>query len=326
VATVNRPLGPAVAALAAALFALGAPSGASAQAATIRMVTYNAHWGEQIDARTGHWTKKVDLGRIAAGIRRTGAEVAMLQELQVYRVPGRGVVSQAHELARLLGWTRGGVSRHAFFHASLPVTVWCRRESGEQVVRWIHGRPGRCLEHGNAILSKRPLRFVRFVDLWRTAAQDIYGAVEGRGAILAGISVNGRELQLATAHLGRSPAVGTCQLRDVLRELGGLSPLVFAGDFNMEVGTETPNPHCSGVPPRPLEQLSALGFTHGEPGGRTYPAHRRLEAIDHFFTSPGVTAEDVRPVPNCRGGTCASDHRPLRATITLPRAAGASRP
>jgi endonuclease/exonuclease/phosphatase family metal-dependent hydrolase len=236
------------------------------------------------------------------------------------------VINEARELARLLGWTRGGVGRHAFFHASLPVTVWCRRESGEQVVRWIYGRPGRCLEHGNAILSKRPLRFARSVDLWRTAAQDMYGAVEGRGAILAGITVNGRELQLATAHLGRSAAVGACQLRDLLTELGGRSPLVFAGDFNMEVGTETAGERCSGVPPRPLDQLGALGFTHGEPGGRTYPAHRRLEAIDHFFTSSGVVAEDVRPVPNCREGRCSSDHRPLAATIRLPRVAGASRP
>jgi endonuclease/exonuclease/phosphatase family metal-dependent hydrolase len=309
-----------------ALLVLAAPGGASAQGVPIPMVTYNTHWGEQVDARTGHWTRKVDLGRIAADIRRTGAEVAMLQELQTYRVRGRGVINEARELARLLGWTRGGVGRHAFFQASLPVTVWCRRVSGERVVRWIDGRPGRCLEHGNAILSERPLRFARFVDLWRAAAQDMYGAVEGRGAILAGIRVNGQELQLATAHLGRSPVVATCQLRDLLTELAGLSPLVLAGDFNMEVGTQTATARCSGVPPRPLDQFAALGFTHGEPGGRTFPAHRRLEAINHFFTSPGVVAEDVRPVPNCRGGRCSSDHRPLAATIRLPRAAGASRP
>ena len=303
--------------LAVALPALLAPAGASGQGAPIPMVSYNAHWGEQVDARTGRWTGKLDLARIANDIRRTGAEVAMLQELHTYRVRGRGVVNEARELAKLLRWTSGGVGRHAYFHGSSPVAIWCRRTSGRRVVKWIYGRPGRCLEHGNAILSKRPLRFARFIDLFRPAATDIYGAAEGRGAILAGISVGGQTLELATAHLAREPVVSTCQLRDVLTQLGGRSPLVVAGDFNLEVGTETLNPRCGGVPPRPLEQLAALSFTHGEPGGRTYPAHRPREAIDHFFTSPGVIAEGVRPVSNCRGSRCSSDHRPLAATVTL---------
>ena len=322
---VERRAQAAVAVL-AAVSALGATPVAPAQGASIRMVTYNAHWGEQIDARTGRWTGKLDLGRIAADIRRTGAEVAMLQELQTYRVRGRGVVNEARELAKLLGWTRGGVGRHALFQGSFPVTVWCRSVGGQPVVKWIYGRPGRCLQHGNAILSKRPLRFAGLVDLWRTADRDIYGAVEGRGAVVAGIRLNGRELLLATAHLGRSPAVGTCQLRDLLTQLTGRTPLVLAGDFNMEVGTQTATARCSGVPPRPLDQLAALGFTHSEPGGRTYPAHRPGEAIDHFFTSSGVVATSVRPVSNCRDGRCSSDHRPLAARVTLPPVAGANRP
>ena len=303
--------------LAAALCALAVPGGAAAQGAPIPMVTYNAHWGEQVDARTGRWTGKLDLGRIAADIRRTGAEVAMLQELQTYRVRGRGTVNEARDLARLLGWTSGGVARHAYFHGSAPVAIWCKRKTGRRVVKWIYGRPGRCQQHGNAILSKRPLLFARFMDLWRPAARDIYGATEGRGAILAGIRVDGQELQLATAHLAREPVVSTCQLRDLLAGLSGRSPLVLAGDFNLEVGTETLNPHCDGVPPRPLDQLAALAFAHGEPGGRTYPAHRPREAIDHFFANAGVLVEGVRPLSNCRGGRCSSDHRPLAATVTL---------
>lgn len=306
-----------VAVLTVALCALGAPAGASAQqGAPIPMVTYNAHWGEQVDARTGRWTGKLDLRRIAADIRRTGAEVAMLQELHTYRVRGR-ILNEARVLAKLLGWTGGGVGRHAYFHGSAPIAIWCRRMSGARVVKWINGSPGRCQQHGNAILSRRPLLSARFMDLWRPAARDIYGATEGRGGILARIRVNGQELELATAHLAREPVVGTCQLRDLLTQLSGRSPLVLAGDFNMEVGTETASAHCSGVPPRPLDQLAALGFTHGEPGGRTYPAHRPREAIDHFFASPGVVAEGVRPQTNCRGGRCSSDHRPLAASVTL---------
>ena len=313
---VDRRRRPAVAALVAALCALAAPSGASAQGAPIPMVTYNAHWGEQVDARTGRWTGKLDLARIAADIRRSGAEVAMLQELHTYRVGGR-IVNEARDLAKLLRWTGGGVARHAYFHGSVPVAIWCRRKTGQRVVKWIYGRPGRCQQHGNAILSKRPLVSPRFMDLWKPAARDIYGATEGRGGILAGINVNGQRLELATAHLAREPVVATCQLRDLLTQLSGRSPLVLAGDFNMEVGTETASAHCSGVPPRPLDQLAALGFAHGGPGGRTYPAHRPREAIDHFFTSSGVVAEGVHPQMNCRGGRCSSDHRPLVATVTL---------
>ncbi len=304
--------------LAVALCALALPSGAAAQA-PIPMVTYNAHWGEQVDARTGRWTGKLDLARIAADIRRSGAEVAMLQELQTYRVRGRGVVNEARDLAKLLRWTSGGVARHAYFHGSAPVAIWCKRKTGRRVVKWIYGRPGRCLEHGNAILTKRPLLSARFVNLFRPAARDLYGAAEGRGAILARIDVNGQNLGLATAHLAREPVVSTCQLRDLLTQLSGRGPLVLAGDFNLEVGTETLSPHCDGVPPRPLDQLAALAFTRGEPGGRTYPAHRPREAIDHYFTSPGVVAEGVRPMSNCRGGRCSSDHRPLAATVSLVR-------
>ena len=54
-----------VAVLAAALCAVASPSGASAQGAPIPMVTYNAHWGEQVDAQTGRWTGKLDLADTA---------------------------------------------------------------------------------------------------------------------------------------------------------------------------------------------------------------------------------------------------------------------
>ena len=282
------------------------------------MVTYNAHWGEEVDSRTGHWTGHLDLGRIAADIRRSGAEVAMLQEIHTYRF-GRRILSEPREIAKLLRWTSGGVRRHVVFHASRPTAIWCRRADGSPKVRFLNGRPGRCREHGNAILSKRPIYSGRFIDLFRPAARDIYGATEGRGALRAAMLVDGRQLWLSTTHLARESSVGTCQLRDLLPQLTGLGSLVLAGDFNMQTDTQTATPRCDGVPPRPLDQPAAAGLVHGEPGGRTYPAHRPREAIDHFFVSPDLRAEGVRPLSNCRRGRCSSDHRPLVATVSWLR-------
>ena len=302
-------------ALAAGLCFAAAATPASAQR-PLTMVTYNAHWGEEIDAGTGRWTGHLDLGRIAADIRRSGAEVAMLQEVHTYRVGSR-IVSEPREIAKLLRWTRGGVRRHMVFHASRPTAIWCRRADGRPKVRFLNGRPGRCREHGNAILSKRPIYSGRFIDLFRPAARDIYGAAEGRGALRAAMLVDGRQLWLATTHLARESVVGTCQLRDLLPQLTGLGSLVFAGDFNMQTDTRTVNPRCDGVPPRPLDQPAALGLVHGGPGGRTYPAHKPREAIDHFFVSPDLGVGGVQPLNNCRRGRCSSDHRPLVGRILL---------
>jgi endonuclease/exonuclease/phosphatase family metal-dependent hydrolase len=306
----------ALAVLAACICLGGGASSASART-VVTMVTYNPHWGEEIDARTGHWTGHLDLRRIAADIRKTGAEVAMLQEVHTYRL-GRRVLSEPREIAKLLGWTRGGVRRHMVFRASRPTAIWCQRADGRPKVKFLNGRPGRCREHGNAILSRRPIYSGRFIDLFRpAAAPDIYGAVEGRGAIRAATLVGGRQLWLATTHLARESSVGTCQLRDLLPQLTGLGSLVLAGDFNMQTDTRTDNPRCDGVPPQPLDQPGAVGLVHGEPGGRTYPAHKPREAIDHFFVSPDLRVEGVRPVNNCRRGRCSSDHRPLVGRVLL---------
>jgi endonuclease/exonuclease/phosphatase family metal-dependent hydrolase len=304
-----------LAVLAAGLCFAAAATSASAQS-PLTMVTYNAHWGEEIDARTGHWTGHLDLGRIAADIRRSGAEVAMLQEVHTYRF-GRRIVSEPREIAKLLGWTRGGVRHHMIFHASRPTAIWCRRADGSPKVRFLNGRPGRCREHGNAILSRRAIYSGEFIDLFRPAARDIYGASEGRGALRAAMLVDGRQLWLATTHLARESVVGTCQLRDLLPQLTGLGSLVLAGDFNMQTDTQTDNPRCDGVPPRPLDQPAMAGLVHGGPGGRTYPAHKPREAIDHFFVSPDLRVEGVQPQSNCRRGRCSSDHRPLVGRILL---------
>jgi endonuclease/exonuclease/phosphatase family metal-dependent hydrolase len=307
----------------ALLWSAAVPGGADAT--SLRAMTYNAHWAEQTSARTGHWTGRLDLARIAKEIRSSGARVVFLQELHTYRV-GHRRLSEANELARMLGWTRGGVRFHAIFRTSKPLAIWCRRATGEAVVKHINGRPARCIGHGNAILSRTSLARGQFLDLFRPDDDlldgDLYGTREGRGALRASLVVDGTSLWLATVHLAREPSVGGCQLRDLLPQLASFRPLVFAGDFNMELTTESQRPRCAGLPVRPLDQVAPSGLVHGEPGGRTYPAYRPVEAIDHFFASPPLILQRVRPQNNCYRGRCSSDHLPLVATISMPPSSG----
>jgi endonuclease/exonuclease/phosphatase family metal-dependent hydrolase len=307
----------------APLLALVAMSTGAARAAATEfpVMSYNVHWAEQTDARTGRWTGRLDLRRVADEVLRSGAHLVALQEVQTYRMRGR-VLSEAHELARLLGWTTGGLRRHVLTHGSEPVAVWCRRNDGASVVRWIGGRRARCVEHGNAILSRRPLVYGRFIDLFRPVGdplgRDLYGANEGRGALRASILVGGRRLWVATTHLARMPSIGICQLRDMLSELTDIRPLVLAADFNTETDTEVAQPRCGGVPLRPLDQPLSAGLVRGRPGGPTHPAHRPKEHIDHFFASPPLELYNVRAIDNCYRGRCSSDHRPLVARLRLP--------
>lgn len=293
----------------------------------ISVMTYNAHWAEQTDARTGRWTGEIDLGRIAREIRGAGAEIVFLQELQSYRVGARQL-SEAKALARMLGWTRGGVSTHAMFRSTAPLATWCRRNSGRAVVRSLDGRPARCLAHGNALLSKWPLLRGAAINLFRPDGNlldgDLYGAPEGRNSLRASIFVDGGALWIATLQLGRQPEIAACQLRDLLETLDRVRPLLLGGDFNIETRTEVSRPRCDGVPPRPLDQLARAGLIRGEPAGRTYPAFRPDERIDHLFASVGLALRHVRPQDNCYRRRCSSDHRPLVAEVlrspsTAPR-------
>jgi endonuclease/exonuclease/phosphatase family metal-dependent hydrolase len=302
------------------LLAVSTGAGRS-EAAELSIMSYNVHWAEQTDARTGRWTGRLDLRRVAGEVLRSGAHLVALQEVQTYRTGGR-FLSEAHELARLLGWTTGGLRRHVLTYPSKPAAVWCRRKDGTSVVKWIGGRRARCLQHGNAILSARPLFHGRLIDLFRPVGDllgpDLYGTVEGRSALRASILVGGRRLWVATTHLARLPSIGICQLRDLLSELADVRPLVLAADFNMEPDTEVSPARCAGVPLRPLDQPVAAGLVRGGPGAATYPAHRPTEHIDHLFASPPVELLNVRALDNCSRGRCSSDHRPLVARLRVP--------
>jgi endonuclease/exonuclease/phosphatase family metal-dependent hydrolase len=295
-------------------------SHASPNSAELRVLTYNVHWTEQTDAATGVWTTELNARAIARDVRGSGAEVVALEEVQTYRVGSR-LVSQAAMLARLLGWTAQGIRRHVYFRAGSPGAVWCRRK-GRPARRLINGRFGVCLEHGKALISRRPLLRRRFIHRFppsRRAETAAYTDRPGRNALRASIMFGGRRIWLAAVHLSRREPAAACQLRDLLPQLITARPIVVLGDFNLEPHTEVPNPPCAGVPRRPLDQLRRVGLRRGAPGGATWPAYDPRERIDHIFAGAPLKIRAARPLDNCGAARCSSDHRPFLAVLRVPR-------
>jgi endonuclease/exonuclease/phosphatase family metal-dependent hydrolase len=290
-----------VLAVAAAILMLpwAAPAGAQV---TLRAMTYNVHWAEGTSAATGRRTGRVEPARVVRDIRNSGAEVVALQEAQSYLLPGGRSFSEPREIARALGWTTGGVGRHYLFRGGMPVAKWF-------VVRRIGRVRARCVRHGDALLSKRPLSQKRTFSLWHPTG------FEGRVLVGATIRVNNAPLRVWATHLERQPDVAACQLAGALSRMGQGGPTLLLADLNMSGQTVT-TPRCAEAPARPFDLLDAQGFSEPTPVPRTYPAFAPAEAIDHVLAAGGPSVTSTRALRTCPR-ICSSDHRPLLARVKL---------
>jgi endonuclease/exonuclease/phosphatase family metal-dependent hydrolase len=315
-----------VAAVAAAVLTVPCRASASAEV-VLRAMTYNVHWAEGTSAATGKRTGLVEPARVVRDIRSSGAEVVALQEAQSYLLPGGRPFSEPREIARALGWTKGGVGRHYLFRGGAPVAKWCKSQvDGRAVVRRIGGLRARCVRHGDALLSRRPLAHKRSFSLWRPDGDDsdgdALGTSEGRVLVGARIRVAGASLWLWTTHFAREPDIAACQLAGALAPIDGDDPALLLADFNMSSQTLTA-PRCAEAPARPFDLLDAHGFHEPAPVPPTYPAHAPAEAIDHVLASGGPSVSSTRALRTCRstkrGGPriCSSDHLPLLARVKL---------
>lgn len=313
------------AAVAVVLTLLCAPS-ASAET-VLRAMTYNVHWAEGADLVTHRRTRQVEIARVVRDIRGSGAEVVALQEAQSYRLPGGQVFSEAREIARGLGWTGGGVGRHYLFRGGVPVAKWCKRPAdGQPVIRRIGRVRARCMSHGDALLSRRPLAHKRSFSLWRPDGDDTdgdaLGTFEGRVLVGATIRVAGAQLWLWTTHFAREPEIAACQLAGALARVGN-GPTLLLADLNISGDTLT-TPRCAEAPARPFDLLDARGFREPTPVPLTYPAYAPDRAINHVLASGGPSVTSTRALRTCRaakgGGPriCSSDHRPLLARVVAP--------
>jgi endonuclease/exonuclease/phosphatase family metal-dependent hydrolase len=313
---------------AAAAVAMAASSSSASAETVFRAMTYNVHWAEGVNASTHRRAGRVEIERVVRDIRASGAEVVALQEAQSYRLPGRRAFSEPREIARALGWTKGGVGRHYLFRGGVPVAKWCRSpDDGEPVVRSIGGLRARCVSHGDALLSKHPLTRKRSYSLWRADGDDsdgdALGTSEGRVVVGARIGVAGAPLWLWTTHFAREPEIAACQLAGALAPIDRSQPALLLADFNMSGDTVT-TPRCAEATARPFDLLDAHGFREPAPVPRTYPAYGPDRVLDHVLASGGPTVASTRALRTCRASRragpriCSSDHRPLLARVVYP--------
>jgi endonuclease/exonuclease/phosphatase family metal-dependent hydrolase len=225
----------------------------------LRIASYNVHQCVGLDGRR-------DPARVAAVLREIDADFVGLQEVDAR--PGPDATSmQMHYLA-------GALDLHA---VAGPTIV---REGGH---------------YGNALLSRRPAREVRHIDL------TVYRR-EPRAAIDADFEAGGARIRVLVTHLGLLPGERRTQVRHLLDALGDepTAVTVLCGDINewFAVG-------------RPLRWLHArLGRTPTLP---TFPAGLPLLALDRVWVHPRAALRALR-VHRTR---VASDHLPLVADLEI---------
>jgi len=214
---------------------------ASHAAGDLRVLCWNIHHGAGLDGR-------IDVDRIARVIRKTGADVVALQEVD-RGVRRSGRLDLPAELARRLGM-------RAVFGKNLDY------QGGD---------------YGNAILTK--LEVVRSYN----HHFDMVRPDEQRGCLVVHLRFAGRPLVCAVTHLGTRDADERLQhAREILGELGRVAlatPIVLAGDFN-----DYPN---GKVHARLTETLVDV-WEHAErdADGYTFPAKGPKRRIDWLLLTP----------------------------------------
>ena len=157
----------------------------------VRIMTFNIRHGLGMDGM-------VDLEGIAGEIRKSGADIVALQEVDRFW-PRSGMQDQAGKLAQELGM-------YSCFAASLD---WGVRQ------------------YGNAILSRFPIACSR--------VEFLNSPKERRSLLAADVRIGDYRLTVLNTHLGLTPQEQSEQLSAIARKLEEVDgPAVLTGDFNME--------------------------------------------------------------------------------------------
>jgi endonuclease/exonuclease/phosphatase family metal-dependent hydrolase len=238
-----------------------------------RVLVYNVHAGK--DAAGAD-----NLERVADLVRETGADVALLQEVD--RATRRsGLVDQPDVLARRTGFA-------VAFGKTLDY------DGGE---------------YGIAILSRWAIARQALVRLPVEPPQARSGGShEPRGAQRVIVRAPDGEIALLNTHLdpSREDHYRRQEARTVLavaRDVG--SPTLVGGDFNSTPDSEVQaEVRKGGLRDAWLECGSGDGFT--------YPAHKPSKRIDYLYLTGAMTCTRAVVLE-----TTASDHRPLLVTVRV---------
>ena len=241
----------------------------------LTVASYNIHHGAGPDDR-------LDLERVAAEIKRTGAAVVGLQEVDRFWSERSAFVDQAQWLADRLG---------------MQVVYGANLDLDPPAV----DRPRR--QYGTAILSSHPIVYSRNTPLPRPQNG------EQRGLLEAAIDVDGTRVRVANTHLQHNSAVERrAQTERIAELLAPVStPVILVGDLNAPPGA---------AELAPLAPRFADAWTRGGTGdGFSYPASAPNARIDYVLTTQDVDVRSARTP-----ASPASDHLPVIADLELPRA------
>ena len=223
-----------------------------------------------------------NLERVAALMRSTDADIALLQEVDSVTRRSGGV-DQPAVLASLTGY-------HAAFGSSLDY------QGGE---------------YGIAILSRWPIVRDTMVSLPISPPQErAGGSYEPRGALIVEIDASGRRLVVINTHLDASGEdhYRRQELATLVRlagqELVAGTTLLIGGDFNSRPESEVIRRATSSG----WRDLWAECDAPGE--GNTYPAHAPVRRIDYLFAATSATCREARTV-----GAGISDHLGLLIVV-----------
>jgi endonuclease/exonuclease/phosphatase family metal-dependent hydrolase len=191
----------------------------------------------------------------------------------------------SHRWMRPLDWRSSSHALYLDSHRPLPARV-----TGS--ARFSSAQPG---SWGIAVLSRLPVAAHHVIDLGHLPKDRA-----GRAALVVAVTVGGRAVTVVGTHLSHLSYGSPVQYGRLRRRLEadiGNAPAVLAGDMNLW------GPAVIGLLPRWRRTAR----------GRTWPAWRPHSQVDHILVRG--------PVGMAGGGPLAvtvSDHRPLRAVLTLP--------
>lgn len=242
----------------------------------LRVLVYNIHAGKD--------AKGVDnLERVAAVVRESGADIVLLQELDV-RTQRSGGVDQPAVLARL-------TDLYSVFGKSLDY------QGGD---------------YGIAILSRWPVAMSTTRRLPVAPPQErAGGSYEPRTALMATFALPGRHLTVVNTHIDpsgddrwRLQEIRTIiAMADSLTRAG--STFLVGGDFNSTPESEVQVRVRGG-------SLRDAWAECGRGDGLTYPADSSVKRIDYLFLTGSLHCTEAT-VPK----TQTSDHRPLFVKVRL---------